>query len=395
MAQAPLSGIRIIDLTRLLPGPLATQYLADLGAEVIKIEDIDFPDYARFFPPHVGSESVHYLSVNRSKKSLALKLGTEAGKNVFFDLVRQADIVLEGFRPGRIAAMGLGYEKAREVNPGIIYVSVTGYGQTGPLAHQAGHDLNYAGYAGVVSLGGSDGRPAMPGVQIADIMGGSYNAVIASLTALFDRMRTGKGQWVDVSMTDGALQMATMPLAQVMNTGGSFGPGQFLLSGALANYNLYECGDGRYVALGALEPKFWTGFCKLAGKPEWVAEAFGGPEKSEKLKTQLSGLFKTRTRDEWVALGAEADVCLTPVLTLDEIPDHPHFRERGMLTEHEHPVYGKVRGANQPLKFSASQLPEGWAPPLLGEHSAEVLRGAGFDETRINSLLESGVVRQG
>ncbi|MCP4122939.1 MAG: CoA transferase [Bacteroidetes bacterium] len=392
--NGPLKGIKILDLTRLLPGPLATQYLADLGAEVIKIEDVDFPDYTRFFPPHLGSESIHYLSVNRSKKSLAIKLGSEEGKAVFFDMVRLADVVIEGFRPGMLDKLGLGYEHAKAQKSDIIYVSISGYGQDGPLSHKAGHDLNYVGYAGIMAVNGKDGESMMPGVQIADIMGGSYNAVIGCMSALFERMRTGKGQHVDVSMTDGAMQIVTMPLGESMNLNNHHKPGEFMLSGGLANYNSYACADGKYIALGALEPKFWTGFCKLIGKPEWFNEAFSGPEKTAQLKISLAELFKTRTRDEWIKMAEDADICLSPVLSLEELEVHEHFEARNMIVEHEHPSYGKLKGTNQPIKFSVSKLHKGWAPPLLGEHSVEVLRAYGFSEQKIKELNVGKVIKQ-
>jgi crotonobetainyl-CoA:carnitine CoA-transferase CaiB-like acyl-CoA transferase len=393
MPAGPLNGIKILDLTRLLPGPLATQYLADLGADVIKIEDIKYPDYIRNFPPHVGGESVHFLSVNRSKKSLALDLNSDEGISVFLELVAKADVVMEGFRPGKIEELGLGFEVASRVNPGIIYVSISGYGQDSPLMKKAGHDLNYVGYAGLIALTGKNGKMAMPGLQIADIMGGSYNAVIGCLSALISRGATGKGQHVDVSMTDGVLPLLSIPLGEYLNTGTNYGPGEFMLAGGLANYHIYECQDGKYVALGSLEPKFWMGFCQMVGHPEWMGKAMPGSGQIEELKADIAELFRTKTRDEWIEYAAGFDICLSPVLHLNEIEDHPHFRSRKMITEHEHERYGKVKGIAQPLKFSGEDLHEGWAAPALGEHSKLVLKEFDFDEKQVQDLAEKGIIK--
>ncbi|MEZ5002355.1 MAG: CaiB/BaiF CoA-transferase family protein [Chitinophagales bacterium] len=391
--KGPLKGIRILDLTRLLPGPLATQYLADLGAEVIKIEDADHPDYVRFFPPQIKDQSIHYLTLNRSKKSLSFKLGSEEGKAIFYDLVAQSDIVIEGFRPGWTDNMGFDFKTLKQINPAIIYVSLTGYGQTGPLSKKAGHDLNYIGYSGVLALGGKDKKIIMPGVQIADIMGGSYNTVIACLSAVIARYQTKTGQFIDVSMTDGAMQMTSLPLGEFLNASTKYQAGNFMLSGGLANYYVYECKDGKYIALGALEPKFWMGFCQMINRPEWINRAIPTMENVKALKQDLGELFLSRTREEWTTLGEQFDVCLSPVLEMDEIEHHPNTVARQMIVEHEHPAYGKVKGVYQPLKFSDSKLHKGWAAPLLGEHSQDVLISLGYTEEKIRSLIDNGILK--
>ena len=267
----PLQGIRILDLTRLLPGPLATMLMADMGAEVIKIEDPNAPDYVRNFPPYQNGESLNYLSLNRSKRSVLLDYRTDEGRATFFDLVKTADVVIEQFRPGYLANLGLGYEAARVHNPLIIYVSVTGYGQTGPYAHLAGHDINYVGLSGVLGMTGeADGPPVQAGVQLADIAGGSYMAVIGTLAALTARQQQGVGQHVDVSMTDGAMPLLQSVFAMHVGQMAEAVRGSAPLSGGLPNYGVYPCQDGRYVALGTLEPKFWTKFCRLVEKPDWI-----------------------------------------------------------------------------------------------------------------------------
>ncbi len=391
--EGPLKGIKVLDLTRLLPGPLATQYLADLGAEVIKIEDVDFPDYTRFFPPQIGTESVHYLSINRSKKSLSIKLGSEEGNAIFFDLLKEADIVIEGYRPGKVNQLGIGYEKAKKVNPKIIYVSITGYGQESTLAQKAGHDLNYIGYAGVLAVSGKDGKVIMPGVQIADIMGGSYNAVIGCLTAIIERSVSNKGQHIDVAMTDGALQMVSLPLGETINTGANYAAGKFMLSGGLANYNTYVCADDKYIALGTLEPKFWIGFCKMINQPDWTNRALPVEDMVDKLKNDLTDLFKTKPRDEWIKMATDFDVCISPVLSLDEIENHPYFVSRNMIVQHTHEKYGEVKSVNQPLKFSRSTIHKGWAAPILGEHTCEILKHIGYSDEKIEKLNADKLIK--
>lgn len=392
--KGPLKGIKVLDLTRLLPGPLATQYLADLGADVIKIEDKDRPDYIRFFPPQIKGQSVHYLSLNRSKRSLAFKLDSEEGRKLFFDLVAESDIVLEGFRPGWMEKMGFSYEAAKAVNPKIIYVSITGYGRKGPLVKKAGHDLNYIGYSGVLGLGGVDKKVVMPGVQIADILGGSYNAVIACMSAVLGRAQTGVGEHIDVSMTDGNMPMMSLPLGEYLNTNTNYKAGDFFLSGGLANYHVYGCKDGKFVALGSLEPKFWMGFCTMVNKPEWMNEALPIPEKVTKLKANIEALFQTKNRDEWIEMAESFDICLSPVLELDEIEHHPNTVERNMILEHEHPEYGKIKSVAQPLKFSNTELHEGWAAPLLGEHNENILEELGYTQDAIQQLVENGVINK-
>lgn len=391
--KGPLKGIKVLDLTRLLPGPLATQYLADLGAEVIKIEDAEHPDYVRFFPPQIGGQSIHYLTLNRSKKSLAFKLGTEEGRALFYDLVTKADIVIEGFRPGWVTKMGFDYDTLKAINPAIIYVSLTGYGQTGPLSKKAGHDLNYIGYSGALALGGKDGKIIMPGVQIADIMGGSYNTIIACLSAVIARHQTNTGQFIDVSMTDGAMQMSVMALGEYLNSNTKYQAGEFMLSGGLANYYVYECKDGKFIALGTLEPKFWMGFCTMIDKPEWMNRSLPTPDNVKSLKEDLQALFLTKTREEWEVLGEKFDVCMSPVLEIDEIEQHPNTIAREMIVEHEHPKYGKVKGINQPLKFSNSELHKGWAAPLLGEHNETVLKSFGYEQGQIDGLVQKGILK--
>lgn len=357
-ATGPLAGLRILDLTRLLPGPLGTMLMADMGADVLKIESPKNPDYVRMFPPHLNGESVNYLLYNRSKRTLQLDYQTDEGRAQFLDMVRAADVVVEQFRPGYLNRLGLGYEAARAVNPRIIYVSVTGYGQTGPYAHLAGHDLNYLGVSGVLSLTGQpDEAPVLPGVQLADIAGGSYGCVMGTLAALYARERTGEGQHVDVSMTD--MTMPLLTVAYGLHIGGmNTQRGEMALSGGQPNYGVYQAkdeGDGRtrYVVLGTLEPKFWQKFCTLVNKPDWVSFIVPqNPAELANFKYRIQELFLERTQAQWVAFGTEHDVLITPVNELADLSNDPHVQARHMIMREQHPVAGEFTSIGVPLKFS-------------------------------------------
>lgn len=385
--SGPLTGIKILDLTRLLPGPLATQMLADMGAEVIKIEDPKAPDYTKFMPPHYHDVGISYLALNRSKKSLNINLSHPEGKQIFFNLIQSADIVVESFRPGVLAKMGIDYESAKAVKEDIIYVSVTGYGQTGPYKSKAGHDINYLGFAGVLGISGSKDAPSKSGVQIADIAGGSYPTVIGCLSALLARNTTGKGQLVDVAMVDCSLPFMSFYMGEALNTGKVYHREEHPLAGAVPNYNIYPCKDGKWVALGSLEPKFWMGFCALVNKPEWGARMM-----DPKLKDDLKEFFQTKDRDEWVQMAAAADICLTPILEIDELENEVHHQERNNFVTMEHSVYGAFKGINQPIKFSATPAVPSWAPPLTGEDNVGILQDLGYDNAQIEALKKNGVV---
>lgn len=365
--QGPLQGIRILDLSRLLPGPLATQMMADLGAEVIKIEDPKAPDYTRFFPPQKGSQSVTYLSINRSKRSVTLDLKSDEGKRKFFELVKSADIVIDSFRPGVLQKLGIDYASAKTHNEKIIYVAITGYGYNGPYMNKAGHDLNYIGYAGILGLTGDEEKPIIPACQIADVAGGSYPAIVACLSALWARERTGKGQFVDVAMMDCVMPLLSMQYGEYLNGGTELKRGKPILSGGMANYNVYRCKDDKWIALGSLEPKFWQGVCMMLGKPDWMPRMMPVPEMVAELKKDLQQIFLTKTRDEWVKEAEPHDVCLSPILEPEEVIENPQVQARNMFVEVEHADYGRIKGVNQPFKFSETPAQPSWGAPLMGE----------------------------
>jgi len=392
----PLKGIRILDFSRLYPGPLGTMLLADMGAEVIKIEDPLQPDYVRHFPPFIGTESAAYLAFNRSKKSLAMRYREEAGQRIFYDLVQTADVVVEQFRPGVMDRMGLGYQRARGKNPKIIYLSLTGYGQDGPYAHQAGHDLNYIGIAGILGQTLSDDlAPAIPGPQMADVAGGAYMLVIACLSALFARGRTGEGQQVDLSMLDGVLPLMTLQMAQHWAAPETLKGERLPLSGGLASYNAYRCSDGKYVALAALEPKFWEVFCDWVEKPRWKDKIYALGAECRRLKKEMTDLFQTRSRDEWVQSAARRDICLTPVLALDELENDPHLKARKMFISQPHPSCGNVKSIGVPIKFRGTPAVVRKASPLLGQDTAAILKDMGYSPDRIKSLHLDKIIFDG
>jgi len=309
----PLDGITVLDLTRLLPGAAATMMLANFGAEVIKIEEPG-GDYARHMPPFIDGEGAVFRATNRGKKSLVLDLKSSHGKDALRRTAARADVLIEGFRPGEMKRLGFDYETVRLLNERLIYVSLTGYGQSGPYAPMAGHDINYIALGGLLDLTG-----AIPGAQIADLAGGSMQAVIGILLALAARHNTGRGQFVDVSMLDGVAWLMTLPLALYAATGELPKPGAAMLSGRYACYRIYRAADGRFLAVGALERKFWAALCARLGCVEFIADQFAEGERQTQVIEDLSKLFLTRTSKEWLNAFEGADVCVTLVQNVREV----------------------------------------------------------------------------
>lgn len=371
--QGPLVGIRILDLTRLLPGPLGTMLMADMGAEVIKIENPNNPDYVRAFPPYMNGESVNYLSFNRSKLSLSLDYSTSEGQQVFFELIKTADVVVEQFRPGFLEKIGIGYEAAKAINPKIIYASITGFGQTGPYAHLAGHDLNYTAIAGVLGVTG-DQAPTIAGVQLADIAGGSYMGVVGILSALYARTQTGRGQHVDIAMTDAVMPLISAVYAQYAGGNDKLSRGNMPLSGGLPNYGVYICEDQKYIALGTLEPKFWSKFCTLIEKPDWLG--FVLPKNTEELnifKAKIGALFVSKPQAYWMAFGLKHDLLISPVYELSELENDSHLQAREMIIAQTHERAGTFKTIGVPLKFSDTPAQPSWPAPLMGEDTQAIL----------------------
>jgi alpha-methylacyl-CoA racemase len=393
----PLSGIRILDLSRLLPGAYASQMLADFGAEVIKIEEPGSGDYGRFMPPQLaGGMSLYFVAINRNKRSMTLNLKAPEGREIFLRMVRQADVVLESFRPGVMERLGLGYEQLKEVHPGLVYCAISGYGQDGPYRLRAGHDLNYAGYAGLLDYNrGPRGEPAMPPTQLGDLAGGSFMAVIGIMTALFGRTQTGEGRMIDVSMTEGVMSLLPLTATAYLNTGVAPQPGRTALDGGLPCYNMYETQDGKHITLAALEYKFWHTFCTRIGHLELLPfHTPVGPGEREEAIDMLRAIFKTRTRDEWIAELAEIDACVGPVYSIDEALNDQHAQARGVSVT-SGPI-GETGVSFRTLpsfpRISGVEDEQRYAPPGLGEHTSELLGEIGYSEAEIEQFRVGGVV---
>ncbi|MBW7862145.1 MAG: CoA transferase [Rhodocyclaceae bacterium] len=388
MRDGPLAGLRVLDLTRLLPGPLATQHLADSGAEVIKIEDTGAGDYARTMGAMHGDTSIFFRLVNRNKKSLRLDLKQEEGRAVLLRLAETADLVVEGFRPGVMDRLGLSHAHLAKVNPRIVLCSITGYGQSGPYADRAGHDINYIGYAGVLDqIGCAGGAPAIPNLQIGDLLGGTLSAVFGMLAAILEARTAGKGRHVDVSMAEATLAHAIFPLVTVLGEGRVRACGEDLLSGGVPCYGVYETSDGRHMAVGALEEKFWHLLCDTLGRTDLKPAHLATGDAGRAARDELAAVFRSRTQQEWVAVFDAVDCCVTPVLRLEESLENEHFVARGNIQE----VDG-LRQFAPPVRFSGFAPPPPEPPPHAGADSEALLRELGFDDSGIEALRARRVI---
>ncbi|HLK50738.1 MAG TPA: CaiB/BaiF CoA-transferase family protein [Bryobacteraceae bacterium] len=355
----PLDGVLVLDLSRLLPGNAASLMLANFGAEVIKIEQPGVGDYGRSMPPFLHGEGAVFGLLNRGKKSVALDLKDASGKEALLDLAARADVLIESFRPGVMARLGLGFDVLSARNERLIYAAITGYGQQGSRSRMAGHDINYQALAGILEITGEPGgAPVVPGVQIADLAGGAMQAVIGVLLALAARTRTGRGQMVDVSMLDGAAWMLPVALAAYQATGALPDRGAAVLTGRYACYRLYRCADGRWISVGALEPKFWSALCQALGCDDLIPEQFAEGERRIEIITLLSRIFETRTAAEWTLALTPHDACVAPVQNVAEA-----MQEFGL---------GVAETVVIP-KLSATPGHLGGPAPRLGEQTHEIL----------------------
>ena len=400
-AGGPLLGVRVLDLSRLLPGGFCSLLLADYGADVLKVEDMGAGDYIRWSPPFVegvapSAASALFLALNRNKRSIRIDLKQDAGREVLLALVREHDVVLESFRPGVLDRLGVGWEAMRAVNPKLVLCSITGYGQDGPLRDRAGHDMNYLALTGVLGLTGAPGGPPVqPAGQVADLGGGALMAAFGILAALRSAERTGEGQVVDVAMADGALSWLVWVAARYFNEAGAAGSparGMLELAGGFACYRPYLCADGGWVALGALEPKFWAAWCRGVGREDLLDSQFAAP--GSEGHAAAEAVFAARTRAEWEAFAAEHECCLDPVLDLGEVLSSELVRARGMVVGLDQPGAPEpVSLLGAPAKLSRTPADTNRLPgPELGEHSVEVLRAAGYDNARIAQLAADGAV---
>ncbi|MQB01104.1 MAG: CoA transferase [Actinobacteria bacterium] len=389
----PLEGVGVLDLSRLLPGGYATLLLADMGADVVKIEEPGKGDYIRWSPPMAGEFSASHVALNRNKRSMTLNLKSEDGRGVLLRLVAEADVLVESFRPGVMERLGVGYGLLRERNPRLVYAAISGYGQDGPRSHEAGHDQNYLAHAGALGIMGEESRrPTIPGLQIGDLAGGGMNAVIAVLAALYRRERTGTGDFCDVSMMDGIVSWLSIHAGAYNVTKADPERERMPLSGLYPCYRIYPAADG-WLSVGALEPQFWAALVEAIDRPDLEGDAFAGGERRDEVIAELSDLFSTRTRAEWLQAFAGRDVCVAPVNGFGEALADRQVRHRDMAFEVELPDGGAWTHVGNPIRLTgapgdARRLP----PPGLGQHTDEILHAAGFDAGEIARLRQAGAV---
>ena len=391
--SGPLASLKVLDFSTLLPGPFASLMLADMGAEVLRIESPTRMDLLRVLPPHDHGTSASHAYLNRNKRSLALDLKQVEALEIVRELVKDYDIVLEQFRPGVMERLGLGYEALKAINPKLIYVSITGYGQTGPYKDRAGHDINYLALADVASYTGrQDSGPLPLGVQLADVGGGSLHAVVGLLAAVIARQQSGVGQYLDVSMTDCSFSLNAMAGAGYLACGVEPGWETHVLNGG-SFYDYYRSRDGRWMSVGSLEPAFMQALCAALGRPELAAQGLSPtPEQQKALKLALQVEFEKRSFDELCELFAGVDACVEPVLTLSEAVEHPHLKARQLVSQ-----VPRGDGSTQaqmacPLKFSEGLPQPRHIGAAVGAHSDEVLAELGFSAQRIDALRRAKVV---
>ncbi len=393
----PLAGLRVVDFTMLLPGPTCSMYLGDMGADVIKIENPRQPDLTRRTGGRLQrkgyGETGAFLALNRNKRSIALNLKKAAAQEIVHRLLQGADILIEGFRPGGLATRGLGYQQLKEKFPRLIYCSLSGYGADGPYRQLAGHDGNYIAYAGLLGLcGEADGAPILPGFQAADIAGGSLPALASILAALYARERSGRGQFLDIAMLDGAFSLLSIHAGEYLATGRPPQQGRMSLSGLLPNYMVYRCKDGRYIMLGTLEERFFRAFLRKIGREQLMEGRDWSPQGVASLAAPLKQIFASRTLAEWREFFSDPDSCLAPVNTVAEAFQDPQLRSRGMIQEMEHPDLGQITMIAPPFHFSETPCSLRRPPPAHGQHSEELLTELGYSAAEIDSLRQTRVI---
>ena len=394
-----LEGIRVIDLSRYAPGFFVSMYLGDMGADVIKVEEpavtgrrAAFTETPLEYKRMEDVRGAAFNSLERNKRRIALDLKDYEARQVFHKLVEGADVVLEGSRPGVAQRLGVDYDTCAGINPRLVYCSLTGYGQDGPYRLMAGHDINYISVAGALGMiGTQDGTPAIPGNMLADYAGGGQNAIIGVLTALMARDRTGKGQFVDIAMTDGVIGLNTQSVQSYFSSGEVPAPGVTRLNGGENHYGVYQAKDGRWIGIGANEPWFFDNVCKILGRPD-LSEHQHDPDSRVEIQEFLSSTFRTKTADEWHELMADKDTCVTKVFTFDEVFSDPQVKHREMVLELDHPEAGKVRQVGIPVKLSDTPGAVRRFAGVKGEHTDEVLGELGYQKGEIKRMRQKGAV---
>ena len=391
----PLEGIKILDLSRLAPGPFCSMLLGDVGADVLLVEapaEGKMAATAVFSRGADAEKQAAYNLMGRNKRSIVLNLREQEARDIFYRLADEADVVLEGFRPGVVKRLGVDYDTLRTKNPRLVYCSLSGFGQTGPYANLVGHDINYISIGGALGMiGWPDEPPAIPMNVIADFAGGGLHAAFGILAALHARERSGKGQLVDIAMSDGVLYLLAQTISGYFANGRVPERGDTVLNGAVPAYNVYQCKDGGWISLGSLEPHFWANLCKVMGREDFVPHQYDGAKRDE-IFAHFRAHFMTRTRDEWFELLKQTDICAAPVYALDEALKDPHNLARNMVLEVEHPELGTLRQVGIGTKLSETPGAVRAAGPVPGEHTDDVLASIGCDAARIAALRERGAV---
>ena len=388
----PLHGIRVLDLSQLLPGSLCSQMLADLGADVIKIENPGSGDSFRYAAPIVKTQGSYYHIANRNKKGMSLNLKTQEGLGILKRMAAGADIFLENFRPGALGRRGLGAADLQATNPRLIYCSLSSFGQDGPHRDRAAHDLDVMGISGILDLLGVQGQqPIVPVVQFAGVSA-SLNAMVGILTALFMRERTGRGQHIDAALLDGLTPFLSLIMAQYMTDGILPQRGEASLGGGSVSYNVYKTSDEKFISLGCVEEKFWKGFCQAIGREDLIGAWSLPVSEQGEIIAEVKDIFAKKTRSEWLTLLEKFEVCFAPVNNLEEALTDPQIMHRKLWFKSPHPREGEIPQQGFPVKFSACR--PGWRshPPDLGEHTEEILKGMGYSERDICSFTSRGVI---
>lgn len=389
-----LDGIKVLDLSRLAPGPFASMLLADFGADVTLVEAVPGASAKLGGGPRSADSAQRaaaYNALGRGKKSIALNLKDEAAREVFYAMVKGADVVLEGFRPGVVKRLGVDYATLSQINPRVICCSLSGFGQTGPYSNLVGHDINYISVGGALGVTGWPGQPpAIPVNLVADFAGGGLMAAFAICVAILAREKTGRGQDVDIAMSDGVMALMTSAFSGFFNNGQPIRPGDYLLNGAAPFYGVYQCSDARWFSLGSIEPHFFDALCGVLGLDQYrnrQHDQASWPEQKE----AIARVMRTKTADEWMAVMSQHDICAAPVLEMENVPRNPHNIARGMVIEVDSPV-GKVKQVGVGPKLSETPGSVRATAPLIGQHTDEILAGLGYDGARIAALRQSGAV---
>jgi crotonobetainyl-CoA:carnitine CoA-transferase CaiB-like acyl-CoA transferase len=399
----PVEGIKIIDLTRLAPGPYCTMILGDLGADVLKVEEPGLPSGRRAtqagsanlsLPGGLLSSESPYFALNRNKRSIAINLKTGEGREIFYKLAKESDVLVEEMRPGVSQRLGIDYDTLKGFNPRLIYCSITGYGQNGPYRDLAGHDINYISIGGALGLiGPKEGPPAIPLNVLGDYAGGGMHAAIGVLAALLIRGKTGRGQYVDIAMTDGVVSLFAWLYSDYFGRGVIPPRGAHFTSGGVPYYGVYETKDGKYITIGSIEPWFYANLCRALGREDLISQQTAPEQKQEEIHRVFKEIFLTKTREEWFALLTRTDVCVGKVLNLDESENDPHLRARQMFVELDHPREGKVKQVGITPKFSDTPGSIRRFPPSRGEHTDEALKELGYDQAIIDSMRQRGCIQ--